>query len=55
MKTSLYLKYVFITALTTGILLSFHETYWAWSVIPAVVVWGMITLGLALERWENQK
>lgn len=50
-----YLKYVFITALTTGLVLSFHETYWTWSIIPIAIVWGMIVLGLALERREHNK
>ena len=49
-----YLKYVFITALTTGIVLSFHETYWTWAIIPVAIVWGMIALGLALERRERE-
>lgn len=50
-----YLKYVFITALTTGIALSFHETYWTWSAIPVAIVWGMIALGLTLERLERER
>lgn len=50
-----YLKYVFITALTSGIVLSFHETYWTWSAIPVAIVWGMIALGLTLERLERER
>jgi hypothetical protein len=50
-----YLKYVFITALTTGIFLSFHDTYWTYAIYPAMIVWGMIALGLALERRERGK
>ena len=48
-----YLKYVFITALTTGTVLAFHETYWTWAIIPVAIVWGMIALGLTLVRIEN--
>lgn len=50
-----YLKYVFITALTSGLVLSFHETLWAWSLIPVAIVWIMIALGLTLERLDRQK
>ena len=50
-----YLKYVFITALTTGTVLSFHETLWTWALIPVGIVWGMIALGLTLERMEHSK
>jgi hypothetical protein len=50
-----YLKYVFITALTTGAFLSFHETYWTYAIYPVAIVWGMIALGLALERREREK
>lgn len=50
-----YLKYVFITALTTGTVLSFHETLWTWALIPVAIVWGMIALGLTLERIEHSK
>lgn len=50
-----YLKYVFITALTTGLFLSFHDTYWPWAIACAGIVWGMIALGLTLERLEQDK
>jgi hypothetical protein len=51
----LTLKYVFITALTTGTALSFHETLWTWATIPVAIVWGMIALGLTLERLEQER
>jgi hypothetical protein len=50
-----YLKYVFITALTTGTFLAFHDHWWPWAIIPVSIVWGMIALGLALERREREK
>jgi hypothetical protein len=50
-----YLKYVFITALTTGLFLSFHETLWTWALIPVSIVWVMIALGLAIERREQNR
>jgi hypothetical protein len=49
------LKYVFITALTTGTFLSFHDTYWTYAIYPVAIVWGMIALGLTLERLERNK
>jgi hypothetical protein len=49
------LKYVFITALTTGLFLSFHDTYMTWAILPAVIVWGMIALGLTLERRDRER
>ena len=49
------LKYVFITALTTGTVLSFHETLWTWALIPVGIVWGMIALGLTLVRLEQER
>lgn len=51
----LTLKYVFITALTTGTFLSFHENYWTYAIYPVAIVWGMIALGLTLERLERNK
>lgn len=50
-----YLKYVFITALTTGTFLSFHDHLWPWAIIPASIVWLMIALGLSIERWERER
>jgi len=50
-----YLKYVFITALTTGLFLSFHNTLWPWAYIAVAIVWGMIITGLALERRERER
>ena len=38
-----------------GLLLGFHETLWPWAFIPAGIVWGMIVLGLELERREQKK
>jgi hypothetical protein len=49
------LKYVFITALTTGTILSFHDTYWTYAIYPVAIVWGMIALGLTLERLDREK
>lgn len=54
MKLANYLKYVFITALITGTFLAFHDQFWPWALIPVSIVWGMIVLGLALERKERQ-
>lgn len=50
-----YLKYVFITALITGLFLSFHNTLYPWAYIAVAIVWGMIITGLALERREREK
>lgn len=44
------MKYAITTVLITGVFLSFHDTYWPWAIIPAGIVWGLIALGLSLER-----
>lgn len=50
-----YLKYVFITALITGVFLSFHSELWPWAYIAVAIVWGMVVTGLALEHREREK
>lgn len=50
-----YIKYVTITALITGVFLSFHEHLWPWALIPASFVWIVIALGLTLERLDRER
>lgn len=44
-----------LTNILVGLVLSFHETLWPWAFIPGVIVWGMIVLGLEIERREKKK
>jgi hypothetical protein len=49
------LKYGFFAALLTGLLLSMHDTYWHWALLPAVLVWITVPIGLALERRDIER
>ena len=43
-------KFIIGGSLIVGLILSFHDTYWPWAIIPIAIVWGTAGLALYLER-----
>lgn len=48
------LKIVFVI-LSLGILLSFHDTYWPWALVPLVIAGLVAVVGLRLEQWLGSR
>lgn len=51
--TTRYTRDIVFVILTLGVLLSFHDTYWPWALVPLAVSALVAVVGLRLANWRN--
>jgi hypothetical protein len=47
-----FISRLMIPVFISGILLSFHDTLWAWSLVPTLAMWAYIIRNYRIGKWE---